>query len=100
MSDTQTAVGNLFDAVPPRLELEHFSELASGNGWRIERIVSTGQSTPPGEWLEQPETEWVTVIQGQAQIWLESEDAAREMGAGDWVLIPGRNSSPCRVDVA
>jgi len=48
-----------------------------------------GRQRPPGDWLGQPETEWVAVVQGQARLRFENEATAREMRAGDWVAIPG-----------
>ena len=54
---------------------------------RVERIISTGQASPPGFWYDQEEDEWVSVVQGEAA--LQWEDGSRtELGAGDWVLIP------------
>jgi len=54
---------------------------------RVERIISTGQASPPGFWYDQEEDEWVSVVQGEAA--LQWEDGNRtELGAGDWVLIP------------
>jgi cupin 2 domain-containing protein len=37
---------------------------------RIERIVSTSQTTPPGEWFDQDWDEWVLLISGAAEILL------------------------------
>ena len=54
---------------------------------RVERIISTGQASPPGFWYDQEEDEWVTVVQGQAALQWEDESRT-ELGAGDWVLIP------------
>jgi len=39
--------GNLFGAVPARLEVEETTVLAELPGARIERIVSTAQASPP-----------------------------------------------------
>lgn len=54
---------------------------------RIERIVSRGQSSPPGFWYDQDEGELVLVLTGRARLLLEGEPE-RELGAGDWVDIP------------
>ena len=42
--------------------------LVAGRGVRLERIVSSGQASPEGFWYDQLETEWVTVLAGQARI--------------------------------
>mgnify|MGYP000570833243 CR=1 FL=1 len=65
-------------------------------GVRIERIVSAGQSSPPGFWYDQDASEWVTVLSGRAGLELEGEDEILEMGPGDWVDLPAH----CRHRVA
>ena len=65
---------------------EVFTELARGRGVRIERIVSSGQASPPGFWYEQAWDEWVLVLAGRAL--LAFDDGERcELGAGDCVAI-------------
>ena len=62
--------------------------MAGGAGVSIERIVSTGQATPEGEWLEQDRDEWVALLEGEAE--LAFEDGSRmRLGSGDHVVIPG-----------
>jgi cupin 2 domain-containing protein len=80
---------NLF-SLPPRLPAEEWVEtLAGPNGMRMERIVSSGQSSPAGFWYDQTEDEWVAVLQGQARI--EWEDGGGiDMNPGDYLLIPAR----------
>ncbi|MGB6345929.1 MAG: cupin domain-containing protein [Methyloceanibacter sp.] len=62
--------------------------LLDRQGLRVERIVSTGQATPEGQWYDQDTDEWVVVIAGTARLRLENEDEDRELGEGDWVLLP------------
>jgi cupin 2 domain-containing protein len=45
--------GSLFDDVPTGLPAEHFTQLLATPHLRIERIVSTGQASPPGFWYDQ-----------------------------------------------
>jgi cupin 2 domain-containing protein len=80
--------GSLFVDVPDRLDAERFDQLLKVGNVRIERIVSTGQTTPPGEWFDQAWDEWVLVVAGAAEILLENEDAPRSMTAGDYLFIP------------
>ena len=77
--------GNLFTNVRPSAE-EYTEVLKSDSNTRIERIVSTGQVSPPGFWYDQDEWEYVAVLQGSAE--LETESDRISMNAGDWVLIP------------
>lgn len=79
--------GNVF-RLPDRLPPEELVErLAGGDDVRVERIVSAGQISPPGEWLEQERDEWVVLLQGEAELAFEDGSRAR-LGPGDHVLIP------------
>ena len=66
---------------------EQFSELLKRPGLHIERIVSTGQSSPEGFWYDQPEGEWVLLIQGEARLRFADEAGARHLKAGDFIDI-------------
>jgi cupin 2 domain-containing protein len=57
-------------------------------GLRIERIISTGQSTPEGQWYDQDADEWVLLVEGAARLRIEGESGDRELDEGDWVLLP------------
>ena len=81
------AVGNLFEFIPECVEGEVFSELARGKNIRIERIVSTGQSSPETGWYDQDDNEWIAVLQGKATITFE-ESADVHLYAGSYLNIP------------
>jgi cupin 2 domain-containing protein len=57
-------------------------------GLRIERIVSTGQTTAEGEWYDQDDDEWVLVVKGSARLRIEGEAEDRVLGEGDHLLLP------------
>ena len=80
--------GSLLADLPHWLEVERFDQLLKVANVRIERIVSTGQATPSGEWFDQAWDEWVVVISGAAEILLEDEDAPRSLGPGDYLFLP------------
>jgi cupin 2 domain-containing protein len=80
-------MSNLFDDVPRTLRAEKIDVLLETRGVRLERIVSTGHVTPPGQWYEQDRDEWVVVLRGRARLRFESEPEPRELGVGDHVLI-------------
>jgi len=82
--------GNLFADIPRPMENEQVVDLYAAPGIRIERIVSTGQATPPLQWLKQDWTEWVALLAGAAAIQLEGEPGPRTLEPGDWLLIPAR----------
>ncbi|MCW5713854.1 MAG: cupin domain-containing protein [Bauldia sp.] len=88
--------GNLFSAIRPDAPDEEIRELLMLPGVRIERIVSTGQSSPEGFWYDQDFAEWVVLLVGAAQVSIEGEDAPRHLGAGDYLFIPARTKH--RVD--
>jgi len=48
--------------------------------------VSTGQVTPPGEWLAEETDEWVVVLRGRARLRIDGEPTPRD-------LLPGHHVS-------
>jgi cupin 2 domain-containing protein len=82
------ATGNLFADLPARLAQEEITTLMSAPDLRIERIVSRGQSSPPGFWYDQPQAEWVIVLAGCALVRFEGDSAPMRMEPGDHVHIP------------
>ena len=79
---------NLFASIPRSTgNNEQFSNLLSRPGLRIERIVSTGQCSPPDFWYDQPEGEWVVLLQGAARLRFEDTPQALTLVPGDFVDI-------------
>ena len=78
---------NLYDIPDPLPPDELFTGLIPDAGVKIERIVSGGQSTPEGQWYDQPRDEWVALLQGEAAIAYE-DGAEITLHAGDHLLIP------------
>ena len=81
---------NLLDHLPGEGP-ELFETLLQTGSFRLERIVSTGQATPPGEWYDQERDEWVLLVSGDAGLRFEGEAAARRLRPGDHVLIPAHS---------
>lgn len=81
-------IRNLYAEIPADAGGEQFVELLARPGLRIERIVSAGQSSPPDFWYDQPQGEWVVVLQGEALLRMENEAGARRLGPGDFADIP------------
>jgi len=98
LSPRPPVAGNLFAGLPAGSSLaeERFDALAGAGATRVLRIVSTGQATPPGEWYDQDDDEWVAVLAGAAAIAIAGEPAPRRLGPGDWLLLP----AGCRHRVA
>ena len=83
-----STLSNLFAALPGRRPDELVTELLAAPGLRVERIVSTGQASPPGVWYDQEWNEWVVLLSGSARLRLEGEPSARAMAPGDFINIP------------
>jgi cupin 2 domain-containing protein len=66
---------------------EQFEAIASSDNLLIERIISTGQTTPDGQWYDQDRDEWVILLQGEAEISYE-DNSRMQMRSGDYLLIP------------
>ncbi len=81
-------IANLFAGLPDGKGAEVVTRLAQGGAFRLERIVSTGQATAPGEWYDQPEDEWVILLSGEAGLQIAGEAAPRTLTPGDFLRIP------------
>ena len=93
----EAKAGSLMSDLPSQpLAAEVAQTLLARPGLRIERIVSSGQATPEGQWYDQASDEWVLVVKGNARLRLEGEAHDRELGEGDFVFLPAH----CRHRVA
>ena len=81
------SVHNLFCPSPASLDQEQIETLLQTDSFRIERIVSNGQSSPEGFWFDQPEDEWVVLLKGSATLSFVDEKRM-DLKAGDYFLIP------------
>jgi cupin 2 domain-containing protein len=78
---------NLFDIAAELPPEEVVELLATGEGVRIERIISTGQSMPPRDWYDQEQDEWVVLLQGEAVL-TDANGESLRLRAGDFRFIP------------
>ncbi|UTJ06488.1 cupin domain-containing protein [Arcobacter roscoffensis] len=58
---------------------EIFSDLLKNKNVRIERIVSTGQTSPKDFWYDQDENEFVLLLEGEAILEFKEEDKVKEV---------------------
>ncbi|MDJ0535643.1 MAG: cupin domain-containing protein [Xenococcaceae cyanobacterium MO_207.B15] len=78
---------NIFNLPPSLPNQELFESIVSTDNILIERIISTGQVTPTGEWYDQDKDEWVILLKGKAV--LAYEDGSQiKLLAGDYLFIP------------
>ncbi len=81
--------GNLFAGLSSRpLSQEVIEVLWQTGPLRLERIISHGQATPPGEWYDQATDEWVVLLTGAARLCIEGCPSLLDMRPGDHVLLP------------
>lgn len=78
---------NLFELKYRNTDEEIIERLIPDKGVLIERIVTTGQASPPGFWYDQERDEWVAVLQGNAKLAWDNGETV-ELVQGDWILIP------------
>jgi cupin 2 domain-containing protein len=81
-------IANLYSGIAEKHQDEQFLDLVTTPNMRIERIVSTGQATPAGEWLDQERAEWVILLRGAAGLRFEGEADTRILKPGDYLTIP------------
>jgi cupin 2 domain-containing protein len=81
-------INNLFTPIPQPSTEERFEKLLNTSHLTLEKIVSTGQATPPGQWYDQEQDEWVILLSGSAGLLFEAENTPHELHPGDYVHIP------------
>ena len=84
MNDIQ----NIFSSIPDDIPQELFQDILTTDKFRIERIVSKGQSSPEGFWYDQDENEWLILLRGSAGLLFEGNENTIELKPGDYINIP------------
>ena len=79
---------NIFSDIPDKLSKEFFECIVKKDNILIERIVSQGHITSPGQWYNQEQDEWVILLQGQAALLFENNQKLVRLTPGDYLLIP------------
>ena len=82
--------GNIYSKIPPVRKKELLQSLLATKKFKIERIVSQGQSTPNGTWLTDARDEWVMVVKGAGVLRFRKNKRVIQMKAGDYLFIPAR----------
>jgi len=80
--------GNIYELKPGEIrpEKEIFNLLFEGDNCRVERIISSGHTTPEGSWYDQEMDEWVILLQGTATIEFADGQVAT-LKDGDYIFI-------------
>lgn len=79
---------NIFESLPDTTAEEIFETLLEDGRYKIERIVSEGQATAPDQWYDQDWDEWVVLLQGDAGLLFEGDEAPVVLKPGDYLSIP------------
>ena len=79
-------VRNLLTDLPANGSPEMFETLLGAEQMRVERIVSQGHASSNNDWYDQPQHEWVVVLEGAAR--LEFEESTVMLNRGDCLNIP------------
>lgn len=80
--------GNIFEGIVSNKLEEKFETILERGNAKIERIISSGQTTPEGECYDQTQDEWVIVLQGKAVVSFIDSGESFQMAIGDYLFIP------------
>lgn len=79
-------MNNIYTLPEPLPNAEQFESILHNQSLLIERIISTGQTTPQGEWYDQEQDEWVILLQGEATL-SYADGSQIQLKPGDYLLI-------------
>ncbi len=79
--------GNIFSEIPDLVKDEIFETLLETDHLKLERIISSVQATPSGQWYDQPIDEWVILLKGSAGLLFEGHKEVMALHPGDYVHI-------------
>jgi cupin 2 domain-containing protein len=85
---TNASHGHLLSSLPDGAGGEEFLPLVTNGATRIERIVSTGQASPPGFWYDQDDDEFVLLVAGRAVLVIAGRAEPLVLEPGDWAHLP------------
>ena len=81
-------IKNIFSGIKNQSPEEILETIIKTSQFKIERIISRGQSTDKNKWYDQDVDEWVMVLKGSAGLIFEGNDEVVTMKPGDYVNIP------------
>ena len=88
---------NIFSSIPEELSSEIFEDLLVRDSFRVEKILSKGQSIQGDNWYDQEENEWVIVLDGSGIIVYEDGSEVK-LGKGDFLNIPAHTKHKVKFD--
>jgi cupin 2 domain-containing protein len=85
---TAIEIKNLFADIQDPIPEEICETILDNGNFKIERIVSAGQSTPEGRWYDQETDEWVIMLTGSACLSFKGRNETNVLKPGDYLFIP------------
>ncbi len=79
-------MNNIFQFTNQLSDQEIFDTILKSKNVKIERIISTGQTTAEDTGYDQEEDEWVILLQGKATLSF-FDNSSINLKAGDYLLI-------------
>jgi cupin 2 domain-containing protein len=79
---------NLFSEILGPAGKEIFETLLQEESFKLERIVSSGQATPAGQWYDQETNEWVILLRGSAGLVFDRDPEVVVLHPGDYIHVP------------
>lgn len=80
-------IKNIFKNIPGKSKEEIIESLLQAEGFKIERIISEGHSTPENYWYDQETNEFVLLLKGSAKLAFD-DGTFHQMKPGDYLIIP------------
>ncbi len=77
---------NILSGFTTNLSEEITELITTSENMRIERIISSGQSSPEGFWYDQDDNEFVLLLTGSVRIMFEDESVIH-LNPGDYLTI-------------
>jgi len=81
-------IRNIYSSIPADIPVDLIQDILITGSFKIERIVSKGNSSPEGFWYDQDQNEWVLLLKGSAGLLFEGTDDVLTLKPGDYVNIP------------
>jgi cupin 2 domain-containing protein len=88
MRSNDVKTQNIFSEISESTIDEIFETMLRRDHFKLERIISSGHATPPGEWYDQEMDEWIILLSGRAGLIFDHETEVLVMQPGDYIHIP------------
>jgi len=84
----QSKLKNIFSHLSEPAAAEALDTLLQTDNFRLERIVSHGQTSDKDFWYDQDQAEWVILLSGGARLRFAKQNKEIKLHPGDYLNIP------------